>query len=1196
VAGQPGLSFAGLLRQLRTDAGLTQEELAEAASLSPRSVSDLERGINRTARKETARLLADALGLEGPVAELFVAAARGRGPVRDVLAGRQRAAPGAAAVRLSRSGDVAGLTGQRPGVDAEAGPGTLRVAMLGGFRVSVGSRPVTGSWRLRKSKALVKLLALADGHRLHREVLTELLWPGVDRSCSANNLHQALHAARRVLAADGPPRAGVLCLQDDLVILSPGADLVIDVDVFTAAGQRALRSQLVEDYRTALDLYAGELLPEDRDADWAAADRERLAALCDALRTGLAGAVLERGNPAEAVTLLEPLAARRPDDEPVHRLLLEALDQAGRRWDALDAYERLRTVLEEEYAASPEAATRNLYRRILSGQRPAGAAVASNLPAAMTSFVGRRREITELLALLERTRLLTLSGPGGVGKTRLGIEATRQLATSGKAADGVWLVDLSGVRDGHLVPAVAAASLGLALSGAELTTGALVRQLADKTTVLLLDNCEHLLGAAADFAGAVLQGCPGVTVLATSREPFRMPGEVVWRVPSLELPDPRAAADPGRLARPESVQLFLERARDAAPGFRLDTSTAPAVARICLRLDGMPLALELAAARTAHLAPAELAARLDDALDTLAVRIRGVPDRQATLAATLDWSHHLLDDDERAVFRRLSVFAGGCTLEAAEDVCAAGLRDSVAAVISRLTDKSLVAADTAGDQARFRLLEVIRQYAAGHLTAAGELADGRRRHALWYAGRAESLDPDAHGGVIGEPSRWFETEGANLRAALSACLREMPERALAIAVAAWRAWMARGLHAEGLRWLAQALQACPAPSARRARALYATAVLEIRVGRTRHVPAIGAEMVGLADELGDPRSRADALHQHSMLAWIGAEWDQADRLAGQASAAARDIAGVRASHDHLRAVLALSRGDTPAARDLVGGSLIALDQMPPDAPPFFVVCTLCWSVDRLDDLWFPVFEETMVAGRRVGSAQGRGYALATLALAARMDGCFDDAGLLLDRALRIFEAARDRAGQAYILAQRGHLFRERRDPAAAGKCFRSAVDLRAAIPDQRGTVIALTGVALAEAALGNGTRARALGQEACRVLDRSGDLPGHHGALNNLAVAEILSGRPAQAIDALERSIALSGFLGAHRSVGWQYTLLAGLQQQSGNRAAAAALRAAQECFEQIGERRGLDAVAGLDRRSGPAGPGRAKRVQSLRP
>jgi hypothetical protein len=205
---------------------------------------------------------------------------------------------------------------------------------------------------------------------------------------------------------------------------------------------------------------------------------------------------------------------------------------------------------------------------------------------------------------------------------------------------------------------------------------------------------------------ALLERCAGVAVLATSREPLRLPGEVVWRVPSLELPDLRLPADPARLARLDSVQLFLERAGNASPAFRLDSATALPVARICLRLDGIPLALELAASRIAHLAAAELAARLDDMLATLAGRIHGVPDRQATLAATLDWSHDLLAEDERAVFRQLSVFAGGFALDAAEQVCAGGLPEPVAVVVSRLVDKSLVTVETSGDRARFRLLEV----------------------------------------------------------------------------------------------------------------------------------------------------------------------------------------------------------------------------------------------------------------------------------------------------------------------------------------------------------------------------------------------------------------------------------------------------------------------------------------------------------
>ena len=700
------------------------------------------------------------------------------------------------------------MTGERS-VDVAAASGTLHVALLGGFSVRVGSRAVPGSWRLRKSKTLVKLLALAGGHRAHRDVLAGVLWPGLDPAAAANNLHQALHAARRALASDRSRSADALCLRDDIVILWPDGDLIVDADVFAAAAQRALRSGSVEDYGAALKLYAGELLPEDRYADWAAPHRERLAALHEALTAGQARGLLERRRPEEAVALLEPLVADRPNDEPLHRVLMEALDQTGRRWDALDVYERLCRVLDEEYAAAPEAATLSLYRRILSGQSSAGPAAVSNLPAAVTSFIGRRREIAELLALTGRTRLLTLSGPGGAGKTRLAIEVARRLANAGTVPDGVWLVDLSGVRDGRLIPAAAAASLGLALTGARPTTAAVAEQLADRRMVVLLDNCEHLLGACAEFAMALLERCAGVAVLATSREPLRLPGEVVWRVPSLELPDLRLPADPARLARLESVQLFLERAGNASPAFRLDSATALPVARICLRLDGMPLALELAASRIAHLAAAELAARLDDALATLAGRIHGVPDRQATLAATLDWSHDLLADDERAVFRRLSVFAGGFALDAAEQVCAGGLSEPVAVVVARLVDKSLVTVETSGDRARFRLLEVIRQYAAGCLASSGELACHQRRHALWYASRAESEDPDLGGGVVGEPSSWFAVEGGNLRAALSTSLGEMPDRALVMAVAMWRSWMARGLHAEGLRWLAQALEACP---------------------------------------------------------------------------------------------------------------------------------------------------------------------------------------------------------------------------------------------------------------------------------------------------------------------------------------------------------------------------------------------------
>jgi predicted ATPase len=616
--------------------------------------------------------------------------------------------------------------------------------------------------------------------------------------------------------------------------------------------------------------------------------------LHEALTAGQARALLERLRPEEALALLEPLVADRPNDEPLHRVLMEALDQAGRRWDALDVYERLCRVLDEEYAAAPEAATLSLYRRILSGQISAGPAVVSNLPAAVTSFVGRRREIAELLALAGRTRLLTLSGPGGAGKTRLAIEVARRLANAGAVPDGVWLVDLSGVRDGRLIPAAAAASPGLALTGARPTTAAVVEQLADRRMVVLLDNCEHLLGACAEFAMALVERCADVAVLATSREPLRLPGEAVWRVPSLELPDLRLPADPARLARLDSVQLFLE------PRGTHHQSSGSTL-RLPCRSHASVCAWTACRWRSSWPPPGSRIWRPRSWPPGWMMRWPRWPDgSMACRTGRLLWRRRWIG--AMTCWRMMSVrcFAGcrysleGSPLTRLSRCVRAG-SEPVAAVVSRLVDKSLVTVETSGDRARFRLLEVIRQYAAGCLASSGELACHQRRHALWYAGRAESEDPDLGGGVVGEPSPWFAVEGGNLRAALSTSLREMPDRALVMAVAMWRSWMARGLHAEALRLLVQALEACPAPSALRARALFATAVLEVRLGRPWRGPAIGVEIAALGRDLGDPGSMAEALHQQSLLALMAGEWDDAAQFASEAGTVARGMTGVQAS-------------------------------------------------------------------------------------------------------------------------------------------------------------------------------------------------------------------------------------------------------------------------------------------------------------
>ena len=946
----------------------------------------------------------------------------------------------------------------------------------------------------------------------------------------------------------------------------------------------------------ALRAYAGELLPEDRFDDWVVAHRERLAALRSAVQRRLAAALLDSGEADEALGLLTPLAAQHPTDEPCQRLLMQALDAAGRRWDALDAYDRLRQLLEDEYAASPEPATVQLHRQLLAGRFGTPAEVSTNLPSGRSAFIGRRRELAELPGFVDRTQLLTLSGPGGVGKTRLAIELARRLTSPLEYPDGVWMVELSGLRDGALVPATLATTLGLATGTTTPTAALVANQLADRRCVVVLDNCEHLLDASAALAQAILDECPGVTVLATSREPLHLAGERVWRVPSLSLPDATAAADPEALARHDSVQLFLRRASDVAPHVRLDRLTAGPVARICVRLDGMPLAIELAAARTAHVAPGQLAGMLDDALATLATRTRGVPDRQATLTATLDWSHNLLDHDERLVFRRLSVFAGGLTLEAAEQVCAGGLSRPVPDVLAGLVDKSLVVADTQERlEARFRLLEVVRQYAGERLRADGETAERKRAHALWYTERAQSLDPERGGPVAGEPSPWFAVEHENLRVALDTALREAPEQALAATVAAWRAWMAQGRHAEGFRWLTRALAASSARSDLFGRALFATAVFEVRLGRSWRVSQLGAQIAQLAASAADSVRAAEAIQQQALLTWLAGEWERTDELLAGLDARLTEVPGILAAHHHLRALLALSRHDPVAARIALRDSIAALAGVSPDTPAFFSVCSLAYSVGVHGELFFPVFEETMLAGRRVGAAQAEGYVHSTLSLAERMAGDFPSAAAALDHARRSFAALGDRAGEAHVLVQRGHLLREMGQPDIGRAAFQSAVDLWTAISDQRGTAMALIGLAVAEATAGNAPAARALAQEGGRLLDGSGDLPGQSGVLDNLAAVEVLSEELGSAADAVERALSLGAVPASYRSVGWQHTLLAGLRERLGDRSGAQAeLDAAVAVFERLGERRGLGATASLAARlHGAQRIGGAKRMQS---
>ncbi|WP_433293708.1 BTAD domain-containing putative transcriptional regulator [Actinoplanes sp. CA-030573] len=1062
----------------------------------------------------------------------------------------------------------------------------MRLRLLGGFAVDRDGVPVPArEWRLRKARTLVKLLALAPGHRMHRDELLQLLWPDRDPASAVNNLHQAMHVARRALGDDD-----LLRLQDDIVAM--GA-VTVDVTEFErlAAGARDLAG-----LRATIGAYAGDLLPEDRFEEWAIPRREQLRGTLCELLVDLA----EQAGEAEAVAAAQRALAIDPRHERAVRALIRRLAAAGRRSEALARYERLREDLLADYGTDPDPETRRLYRELLTGSRETGEREGGareggakepghNLGSPLTSFVGREREIAEVHRLLAPGGLVTLTGVGGAGKTRLAEEAARRLLRD--FPDGVWFADLAGVSDPRLVADTVGAAVGLDPAAGADPVRTLTGRLAGRRLLLILDNCEHLLSSCAALAAAVRRGCPGVTLLATSREPLRVPGEVTFRVPSLEVPAADDRGDPGRLAALPSVRLFLDRARDVRPGFALDDGNAAYVMEICRRLDGIPLALELAAARMSHLESAEIAERLTGALSLLGRR--GELTRHATLRAALEWSHALLAADEQILLRRLAVFAGSFSLTAAEQVCAdpppadpppadppaadppaAGPmtaapspagdrlpRGDVLDCLGRLVDKSLVQIEPAGDRSRYRLLETIRQLARERLVAAGEAAEFEDAHCRHFTRIAVDSDPDRAAGLVLERPQRLDVDHDNLRAALAWAERHDPGRALLLAVSLWRYWLARGHFVEGADRLERVIEAAPTPSPLRARALFALAVLHGRRGSGDRMRSLGDAGVADAERTGEPIEIARARLMRGLLLLGVADPDEAERIALAGTPPEPTL--VATAH-WLAAQAALSHEDAATARRRFATCLDALGQVDRAAPPFLPAVTMCVPLIPLTaDHVIPVFEESWLLGRRVGAVQGIAYAFSALGYAHRLAGDLAGARDAVERSVEAFALVDDDAGLAHALNHLGCVERDARRFDAAGKHLREALRLREQIGDRRGENLSLAALGLLAAAAGDAVEGRRV---LAVALDRGAavdDEPGVGGALLNMAVVELFAGERDRARQLVEQAVTTFSPQGFLRLEAWSRLLLAELGDPAG-------ARIARDLFERLGCRIGL--------------------------
>jgi predicted ATPase/DNA-binding SARP family transcriptional activator len=725
--------------------------------------------------------------------------------------------------------------------------------ILGPIEAVVDGRPA--ALGAPKQRALLALLLVDRRRVVTAEQLIDGLW-GEDPPASAlQSLQVYVHGLRRALGAERIATSG-------RGYRAAVDDEELDLDRFERAldrGRAALEAGRADDasdeLREALACWRGPALADLPEETRRAAEAERLEELRLVALELRFDAELASGRHDAVVAELETLTTEHPYREKFLEQRLLALYRCGRQAEALEVYRDARRRLADELGLEPSPALQELERAILR-QEPSLAAPAAPtrstrpLPVPATPLVGRRLELAAVSALFrdEGARLVTLTGPGGTGKTRLALAVAHALEP--ELRDGALFVSLAPVSS----PELLATSIAEALDVPEKDVREHFRV---RRMLLVLDNFEQLLDAA-PFVGELLAGAPRLWVLATSRAPLRLAAEHEYPVPPFETPD--AGLPFEALVQTDALRLFAARARAVDPGFELDVAAARDVARVCGRLDGLPLAIELAAARSKLLAPGEILERLEREPTLLPAGPRDAPARQRTLAATIRWSYDLLGEDERLAFARLGVFSGGCTLEAAERVCEVTVES-----LGALVDNNLLRRRGS----RFTMLETVRHFAIERLEEAGA-ADVHRRHAEWLAELAEAARLANLGGE--DPVPWLdrlEAEHANIRAALGWAVGEDVELALELVSALRPFWEVRGHFAEGLRWAAQALEADDvAPPELRTKAVAFAAGAAMRVGELDRAEALYTEVLELARELGDVEGEARALSDLGTVASV----------------------------------------------------------------------------------------------------------------------------------------------------------------------------------------------------------------------------------------------------------------------------------------------------------------------------------------
>ena len=937
---------------------------------------------------------------------------------------------------------------------------SCRLYLSGGFRLERDGEPV--QLPFRKNEALLAYLALHP-QRHSREKIAAVFWGDSTDQDARRSLRVALTKIRQAAGAD-------LVLADRAVLqINPAMHVWLDIGNLARIARKVLRNEEVEtqDLLAAVNEYRGDLLADFYD-DWISLPREEYRQAYLAALLQLVERAREKSEYARAIDYARKALATDPANEPAHQHLIFSYAALGDRTAALEQYETCRRLLDEELGVEPSPETRSLaevIRKQTVTESPA--ARHTNLPRPRTSFIGRDREFADLkerikngvvgpkVAEAASSRILTLTGAGGSGKTRLAIELGHALVDA--YADGVWFVDLAPLTDGLRVPHQVAQALGVREKPRQAITETLREHLRLKCALILLDNCEHVIEHAARLVDDLSPHCPRLAWLATSREALNVEGEQIYPVLTLAFP-PEAMHPPhpaiNDLMRYEAIRLFVDRAGLHDPAFQLTDRNLLHVARICRRLDGIPLALELAAARLQAMPVEQIAAHLDDRLKLLTGGLRTALPRHQTLHALFDWSYDLLAPQERRLFARLAVFVGGFTLQIVEGVCAdeALPRPSILDLLLRLVNKSLVRSPS-DETGRYGLLETIHEYAWGKLDDVERKAN-RERHFAYFIQLAEEAESMLKGA---EQAKWLdrlEIEHDNLRAALRWGLEaaETGDHGLRLAVALSSFWEVRGYLSEGRYWLEQALASHPnAALPLRGMALDRTSTLTYRQGD-----------YGAAWEL----------NQKSLSIWQHLEEDQA---------VARTLKRLGA--------IAYDQADNTSARSFLEQSL-ELAHEAGDAPNIAASLNILGLVATAQGEYgeaIRFYEECLRIFRSLGDNSMVGMVLNNLGLTATQQADYTSARSFLNQSLAKFREIGHRWGTALALLNLGNVARSQTDLASAQAYYQESLALYQELGDPVTASYAIFGLGDVAYLHGNYASARSLFRESLSLRIHAGE-------------------------------------------------------------------------------------------------------------